>query len=108
MADALRLVNGIPRTVDIPTGTASTYEGIVTVVSGTPADDTEIQGPVSSGTNITLPASETYTDEELKVFINGNIGYLSSDYSYVGAGSRTQIQILRDLEIDDKIMFRKG
>ncbi len=47
-------------------GSPTIYDKSLTVVSGTPGSY-EIQGPVTAGTAITLPDSQTYNSSELIV-----------------------------------------
>ena len=96
---------------------SNAYDEPLEVISTVPIDSNHIQGPISSGTNITLPldsrngnASEHYTVGKglLEVFLNGDYLSLGSDWVEVGSvGSQsTQIQILVDLVIGDRLVFR--
>lgn len=111
MADkALVLVNGIPRMQTI-TATAGVvqdvYEQQVDVVSGAPANGNEIQGPVTAGTDITLPSAETFTSiEQLVVLLNGGVMTDSIDFS-VGTSTTTQIQMTFELVVGDRIIIKK-
>lgn len=114
MGIAIVGVNGIPRlqnVSDLPT----IYEDTLTVVSGSPGsgeiqtNDTDSNGDpvVNTGTSITLPNSQTYSGDELNVFLNGkNMTHLI-DYNFVGAGpNRTQISFTFDLFVDDIVKFK--
>lgn len=102
MSNFLKLVNGIPRGSTL---TTTIYEQAISVVaSGAGAN--QINGPVTSGTAITLPNSQTYSDIDLEVYLNGDrVAYLS-DYVYVSSGARTQISFTFDLVVGDYITFR--
>lgn len=92
MASALKLVNGIPRMIEITHLYDSTYVAT---------------GSETAGTSITLPSSETYTSTELLVILNDVILELTTDYTYVGSAPRTQIQLTFDLVSGDRLRFRK-
>lgn len=97
MATGLRLISGIPRMQD------------VSVVPGDIYDETTLMGaPVTAGVSITLPASETYEDKELKIELNGQLLEAVIDYNYVGSIPRTQIQMTFDLVVGDRLRFKKG
>lgn len=108
MGRFLRLVAGRQVSFDESSAPAI-YEERLTVVPGAPIDSNQITGPVSGGTSLTLPQSGTYVGLELEVFYNGKrIKYGSlDDYVYVGAGTKTQIQLNFDIDIGDAIDFVK-
>ena len=106
MGKFLTIVNGRPQMQEVPSGDATTiYDESLLVVSGTPGAG-EIQGPITTGTSITLPSSQTYEDDELEVYFNGQRIESVYDYNYVGTIPRTQISMTFDLEIGDIIRFR--
>lgn len=105
MAKVLSLVNGIPRMVD-ESGSPAIYDVNILVVSGTPADQYELQGPIDTGTPITLPESKTYLGEELEVYLNDIREDELIHYNQVGSGTKTQISFLFDLIVGDRIRFR--
>jgi hypothetical protein len=77
------------------------------IVSGAPSNGNELQGPISAGTPISIPNSETYEDTDLQIFFNGQQIDVIGEYNYVGAGPiRTQIAFTFDLEAGDEITFR--
>jgi hypothetical protein len=94
---ALRLVNGVPRTVTIAT-TAS--EGIY--------DETIVADSLGYAVNdiITLPSSGSYESVDLKIFHDGSFWEPGVDYNYVGTGTRTQIELLRPVLEGEKLRFR--
>lgn len=81
------------------------YDESLKVVASSPGAG-EIVGPVSAGTNIALPNSQTYSSMELQVYLNGDRLESVFDYSYVGSIPRTQIQFTFSLEVGDRIDFR--
>lgn len=99
----LSLVNGIGRGAYLDT----IYDQNLTVVSGTAANSNEVQGPVTSGTSVTLPQSGTYLAVELQIELNGQGLEPVTDYTYVGSGTRTQVQFTFGLVINDVVNFRK-
>lgn len=93
------------------------YSEIMTVVSGSPADDNEIQGAVTVGTLIVIPEDSRDADVQeeyvvgagtLKVFLNGQLLYEGEDYLEVGSlGNLSDtIDIQQQLEIGDRLLFR--
>lgn len=104
MGNFLRLVNGVPRHFS-EASTITIYDQGIDVVSGSPGSN-QITGPVAAGTPITLPSGQTYTGGELEVMLNGDILETVLDYSYVGSGSKTQIQLTFDLVVGDRLRFR--
>lgn len=102
MGKFIRLVNGIPRSFD-ESGSPAIYDQTLEVVaSGAGAG--QINGPISAATPITLPASQTYTSNELQVYLNGqrvNPG-AAFDYTYT---STTQIAFTFTIQVGDIIRF---
>lgn len=92
MTKFVTLVSGIPRMRD----STPVYSQYVTVGVG----------GVTSGTAVTLPASGTYTDVELLVFLNGQALEPVLDYNYVGTAPRTQVTFTFDLVQGDLVRFR--
>ena len=79
----------------------------IDIVSGSPANDKEIQGAVTPGTDITLPDSQNYEDSELMIWINGQFQEPGVDYDYIGVGSRTQIEFITEtLQVGDVLRMR--
>ncbi len=58
MAKVLSLVNGIPRMVDSTAG--AVYEESIEIVESNPTGN-QLVGPISAGTSVTLPNTQTYT-----------------------------------------------
>lgn len=83
------------------------YDQRLTVVSGAPGNSNQITGPVTTGTNVTLPQSGNYTGLELEVYLNGDRLEVTVDYTYVGSGTKTQVQFTQQLEIGDTVDFVK-
>ena len=95
------------------------YEEVMTVVSGAPANDNEIQGPVTAGSNIELPLDSregnnpqhyTVGSGQLQLFLNGQLLELGGDWFEIGSvnDSSNFIQINRDLVVGDELIFRIG
>ena len=95
------------------------YDETMVVVSGAPANDNEITGPVSAPTVITIPldSRDSNLQEQyivgaglLAVYLNGQLLELGQDWSEIGlVGSLSStITILQDLVIDDRLIFRIG
>lgn len=87
----LTVINGVPtfQTV-LPTIYDQTFSVVTTI---------------TSGSNVTLPASGTYNSNEMLVFRNGQLMTLVSDFNYVGTAPRTQVTFTFDLTSDDAIRF---
>jgi hypothetical protein len=63
---------------------------------------------IVTGTAVTLPASGTYSDIDLQVYLNGQLMESLIDYNFVGAvAPRNQVAFTFDLEAGDLIRFRK-
>lgn len=93
------------------------YDEPLVVVAGAPADDNEIGGPVTAGTNINLPldsrdsnSTEYYVvgKGQLEVYLNGNYLTVGDDWLEVGTvgNNSSIIQINIDLAIGDRLTFR--
>lgn len=68
-----------------------------------------INSTIATGTNITLPSGQTYSDVELEVYLNGQLMQSVVDYNYVGGlPPRTQIAMTFDLIAGDRLRFRMG
>jgi hypothetical protein len=95
MAVILKLVNGIPRHVDIVTG-------------GTSWDEEELlASTLTANTNYTIPNSRTYTmgNLELNVFVDGSAMRVGTDYVEV---SSTQIKFPnRTINTDSRVRIRR-
>lgn len=102
---ALVLINGVGRMTAITTSSLpAIYDESITVVDSG-AVGNQINGPVTTGTSITLPSGQTYNSTELQVYLNGDRLESVFDYTYVGSIPRTQIQFTFDLEVYDRIDF---
>lgn len=95
----------------------SPYQERLSVVAGVATNDNQIQGPISSGTNFTIPldsrdanVQKTYAVGQggLMVFLNGVHLTLGVDYAEIGtSGSQSStVQILDDLVVGDEIDIR--
>lgn len=104
---ALTVVNGLPRMEPIDASLPTIYDEVLEVVSGTPANSNEVQGPVSAGTPVTLPNSGDYTGLELEIDLNGQDLVAVRDFNYVGSGTKTQVSFTFELVVTDELRFRK-
>jgi hypothetical protein len=93
------------------------YEEKITVVSGAPANDNQLTGPISALTTFAIPLNARDSDIQqtyivgsgtLAIYLNGVRLFVGSDYSEVGAidSSSYQIQTLIILELDDLLVFK--
>ena len=94
MTKFITIANGIPNLVNA-TGSAIYDQTLVVGVGG-----------IANGTAISLPSSQTYTGLELQVILNGTGQEYSTDYVYVGSGTKTQISMNIDLVQGDRLRFR--
>jgi len=95
MSKFLRLSNGVPRSFDEAAST-TIYDQAIDVAS-----------TIGTGVPVTLPASGTYDAQELEVYLNGQVLDDVADYNFVGSPPRTQVAFTFQLEIGDRIRFRK-
>jgi hypothetical protein len=95
MGKFLRLVNGIPKSID-EAASLPIYDESLNVAS-----------TITAGTNVTLPNGGTYDGQELEVYFNGQVLDDVVDYTFVGSPPRTQVQFTFNLEPGDRIRFRK-
>jgi hypothetical protein len=102
----LSLSNGIGR-MSLAPGVTTLYDQQLTVISGTPANSNQVQGPLTAGTDVTLPNSQTYTGAELQVTLNGLNLEPVGDYTYSGAGAPySKVAFTFALLVSDVIDFR--
>jgi hypothetical protein len=97
----LELINGLPRMKAEAASLTIYDETLEVVASGAGAG--EINGPITSGTSVPLPNSQTYTGDELEIYLEGNRLYSVYDYTTV---SSTQVQFTFDLIVGDYLRFR--
>ena len=95
MAKVLRLINGVPRHVE-EAGATAIYDESITISSG----------GVTTGSPVTLPSAQTYTSDELEVYLNGQRMDSILDYNYEGSPPRTQISFTFDLVENDIVRLR--
>jgi hypothetical protein len=95
------------------------YDEPLVVVSGAPADDNEITGPVAPSTIITIPLDSRDSDVQeeyvvgaglLTVYLNGQLLELGEDWDEVGSPGdlSSDIEILQELVVGDRLIFRVG
>jgi hypothetical protein len=105
-------INAIGTTLD-----TNAYAEKMTVTLGVPADDNEIQGPVTIGTVITIPLDSRDLDNQeeyqvgeglLKIFLNGQLLCEGDDWIEQGAPTTfsSTIQTQIQLEVGDLLQFR--
>lgn len=100
MGKFLQLSNGIAKSFD-ESGSPAIYDETIEIVEFSPGAN-QLTGPISAGTGITLPNSQTYTGDELQVFLNGSRLDDVIDYNHT---SSTQVEFLFNLEVGDLIRF---
>jgi len=94
-----------------------TYDQTVTIVASGAVPPTSLNGPVVSGTQITLPLNSRLSNTtekylvgngSLQVFLNGQYLVLGTDWAEYGAAgsASTQITILQQLDVNDVLEFR--
>jgi len=105
MANKLTLVNGVPR-MKAESGSPTIYDDYITIVESGASGENELDGPITSGTSITLPNSGTYDSANLEVYLNDLRLEDVEDYTYVGVAPQTQIQFTFEIVVGDRIRFR--
>lgn len=101
MAKFTRLVAGVLRSFDEANGTAIYDESLLVVASGAGAG--QVNGPITTGSPVTLPSGKTYTAYELEVYLNGQRLEDSIDYAF---NSSTTVVFTFDIIVGDLIRFR--
>jgi len=104
MANFLRLVSGQLRSF-AESSSLTIYDQPLTVVSGG-AGANQVNGPITTGSSVTLPSSGTYTGAELEIRLNGMRLEQLYDFNYVGTGLKTQVAFTFDLAVFDRLDFR--
>lgn len=96
-----------------------TYDEVVTIVASGATPPTSLNGPVISGTSITIPNNtrlgnipQTYVvgNANLEVYLNGQFLLVGLDYSENGVAGTdsSSITTLQQLEVGDDLTFRLG
>ena len=101
MAFKLALVNALPRMVSESAAPTIYDENLEVVASGAGAG--QINGPISAGVSVSLPGGQTYTGDELEIYIGPDRLRPVLDYSYA---SSTQVQFTFQLVVGDFLRFR--
>lgn len=102
-----RIVGGVLKTfTESASGLPAIYDQTITIVASSPGPN-ELAGPIAASTSVTLPGSETYDGQELEIYVNGVTLDDVLDFNFVGSPPRTQVQFTFDLEVGDKVRFRK-
>lgn len=105
MGNFLRLTNGQPRSA-AEGGSTTIYDERLTVVASGASGSNQVNNPVTAGTAITLPLSQTFTAKELEVDFNGQLLKPVFDYTYVGGAPHSQIMLTFGLVTGDTLDFR--
>ena len=111
MANYLSLVNGVPRQSALPSNPLI-YDQDVSVVASGGNGSTTLNGPISSGTAITLPSSGSYTLNansiaNISVYLNGMRLEQTLDWTTSGSGpTYTAIQLTFGLVANDVLAIR--
>jgi hypothetical protein len=97
----------------------NTYEESLEVISGAPANDNEVTGPIVANTILTIPLDGRNLDSlrqyrvgsgDLQVFLNGNKLELDSDWEEVGAlgtlSNQIRILLAEGLVVTDELIIR--
>lgn len=77
--------------------------------SAAPIYDEEVSigaGGLSTGSPLTLPLGQTYTSDELEVYLNGQRIDSVLDFNFYGSAPRTAVTFTFDLVQGDYIRFR--
>jgi hypothetical protein len=86
-----RLVGGVLKSFD-ESSSLTIFDNQVTVGS-----------TITTGTSVTIPGGQSYTGEQLEVYLNGQRLKLTDDYNSV---SSTQVNFTFDLLAGDKVRYR--
>ena len=111
MSLALVLINGVPRQQTVTVSLPAIYDEAIEIVASGATPPTSLNGPVTTGTAITLPYSETYTVSSgvsnMNVMLNGQYLEYVYDWSTAGSGPNySQLQLTFDLEVSDLLELR--
>jgi hypothetical protein len=101
MAKKLQLVDGIPRMVEESSSIVIYDQTLLVVASGAGAG--EINGPITAGAPVTLPGGQSYTSNELEVYLKTDRLIPVFDYNF---NSSTTITFTFQLIVSDVIRFR--
>ena len=95
---------------------ANAYDEPIFIIEGIPSNTNEVQGPVASGSTITLPIDSRDGQQQayvvgkgvLEVFLNGVYQQFNQDWTEIGAHGDASItfQILQDLVVGDELIVR--
>lgn len=94
------------------------YTEIITIVAGAPADDNEMTGPVTAGTNVLIPLNSRMSDVQetyvvgrgdLIVNLGGIALVVGKDFNEIGSvgDNSSEIEFTFALTVGDVIEFRK-
>lgn len=102
---------------DIAAALLKPYQEQMEVVSGSPADDNEIQATVTAGTTVTIPLDSRDSNVQkqyvvgsgsLMIYLNGQELINGEDYTEIGSAGAlsSTVQFAEDLELGDFLDFR--
>lgn len=101
MGNFTRIVNGVLRSFAESNSLTIYDQPLLVVASG--AISGQVNGPIVTGTPVTLPLGKTYTAYELEVYLNGQRLEDVVDYSF---NSSTAVAFTFDIIVGDLIRFR--
>lgn len=101
MAYKLALVNALPRMV-AEAASPTIYDETLQVVASSPGAG-QILGPITAGTPVTLPSGQTYTSNELEVYLGMDRLIPVYDYNF---NSSTTVTFTFELLAGDLLRFR--
>jgi hypothetical protein len=101
MAKKLQLVDGIPRMVEESASPTIYDQTLLVVASGAGAG--QINGPITAGVPVTLPGGQSYTSNELEVYLKTDRLIPVFDYNF---DSSTAISFTFQLVVGDLIRMR--
>lgn len=97
----LKMVAGIPRQTASVQSYSTPYQTTLLVVASG-ATTGQINGPITAGTAVTLPNSQTYSSTELLIALNGQLLAQTTDYTLT---SSTSVTFVNNLVVGDLIEF---
>ena len=101
MGSFTRIVNGVLRSFQESNSLTIYDQPLLVVASG--ATTGQVNGPITTGSPVTLPLGKTYTAYELEVYLNGQRLEDSIDYAF---NSSTTVVFTFDIIVGDLIRFR--
>ncbi len=100
----LQLINGLPR-MTIEAGATDPYDVSIEIVASGASGQYQLNGPISAGTNIALPDSQSYEVGKDELLINLNTQPMELLYDFAESSS-TAFQLTFELEVGDRLDIR--